>query len=90
MIFDLSRICYTARHISDFSKIAKSGRGGPRLRDHILGLIFLDFMKVKSVHTILLKGKVKRFKGILGRRANTKKAIITLAPGNTIDLSVGV
>ena len=47
-------------------------------------------VKVKSVHTILLKGKVKRFKGILGRRANTKKAIITLAPGNTIDLSVGV
>ena len=47
-------------------------------------------VKVKSVNTILLKGKVKRFKGILGRRANTKKAIITLAPGNTIDLSVGV
>ena len=47
-------------------------------------------VKVKSVNTILLKGKVKRFKGILGRRANTKKAIITLEPGNTIDLSVGI
>ncbi len=47
-------------------------------------------VKVKTVNTILLKGKVKRFKGVLGRRSNTKKAIVTLAPGNTIDLSVGV
>ena len=50
--------------------------------------IFL--VKVKAVNTVLLKGKVKRFKGILGRRPNTKKAIVTLAPGNTIDLSAGV
>tara|TARA_B100000524_G_scaffold319256_1_gene199123 strand:- start:6 stop:335 length:330 start_codon:yes stop_codon:yes gene_type:complete len=47
-------------------------------------------VKVKSVNTIILKGKVKRFKGVLGRRVNTKKAIVTLEPGNTIDLSVGV
>ncbi len=47
-------------------------------------------VKVRSVNTILLKGKVKRFKGVLGRRSNTKKAIVTLAPGNTIDLSAGV
>jgi large subunit ribosomal protein L23 len=46
-------------------------------------------VKVKSVNTILLKGKTKRFKGILGRRVDTKKAVVTLAPGNTIDLSVG-
>jgi large subunit ribosomal protein L23 len=47
-------------------------------------------VKVVSVNTILLKGKVKRFKGVLGRRSNTKKAIVTLAHGNTIDLSAGV
>ena len=47
-------------------------------------------VKVKAVNTILSKGKVKRFKGVLGRRSNTKKAIVTLAPGNTIDLSAGV
>ena len=47
-------------------------------------------VKVIAVNTILLKGKVKRFKGVLGRRSNTKKAIVTLAPGNTIDLSAGV
>ena len=32
-------------------------------------------VKVKSVNTILLKGKIKRFKGVLGKRSNTKKAI---------------
>ena len=47
-------------------------------------------VKVKAVNTILLKGKTKRFKGVLGKRSNTKKAIVTLAPGNTIDLSAGV
>ena len=47
-------------------------------------------VKVKRVNTILTKGKLKRFKGILGKRSNTKKAIVTLAPGNTIDLSAGV
>ena len=46
-------------------------------------------VKVLSVNTILLKGKTKRFKGVLGRRNSSKKAIVTLAPGNTIDLSVG-
>ena len=47
-------------------------------------------VKVKTVNTILTKGKLKRFRGILGKRSNTKKAIVTLAPGNTIDLSAGV
>ena len=47
-------------------------------------------VKVKAVNTILVKGKEKRFKGVLGKRSNTKKAIVTLAAGNTIDLSVGV
>ena len=47
-------------------------------------------VKVKTVNTIVLKGKLKRFKGILGKRSNLKKAIVTLAPGNTIDLSAGV
>ena len=47
-------------------------------------------VKVKTVNTILSKGKIKRFKGVLGKRSNEKKAIVTLAPGNTIDLSAGV
>ncbi len=47
-------------------------------------------VKVKSVNIINIKGKVKRFKGVLGRRNDIKKAVITLEEGNTIDISAGV
>ena len=47
-------------------------------------------VKVKAVNIINIKGKVKRFKGVLGRRNDIKKAVITLEEGNTIDISAGV
>ena len=47
-------------------------------------------VKVKSVNTLCVKGKVKRFKGIVGKRPNWKKAIIILADGHSIDISTGV
>lgn len=46
-------------------------------------------VKVTAVNTVLTKGKTKRFKGILGRRSDSKKAIVTLAEGQTIDLGLG-
>ena len=47
-------------------------------------------VKVKQVNTIRMKGKVKRFKGHLGKRSNWKKAIVSLAEGETIDMMTGV
>lgn len=47
-------------------------------------------VKVKQVNTIRMEGKLKRFKGHLGRRAKWKKAIISLADGETIDMMTGV
>ena len=47
-------------------------------------------VKVKAVNTIVTKGKIKVFKGKKGRRSDYKKAIVTLAEGNSIDLSGGV
>ena len=47
-------------------------------------------VKVKAVNIINTKGKVKRFKGVLGKRNDVKKAVITLVEGNTIDISAGV
>jgi large subunit ribosomal protein L23 len=43
---------------------------------------------VKSVNTIVSKGKVKKFKGKIGKRKDTKKALITLADGQNIDLGI--
>ena len=75
---------------SEFNKIVFSVPVSATKLDVKLSIEKIFSVKVKSVNSILLKGKVKRFKGISGRRSNTKKAIVTLAPGNTIDLSVGV
>jgi large subunit ribosomal protein L23 len=47
-------------------------------------------VKVKSVNTLNRKGKVKRFKGILGRRKDTKKAVVTLEEGQSIDVTTGL
>ena len=47
-------------------------------------------VKVVGVNVINMKGKVKRFKGKLGKRAAFKKAIVTLEEGQTIDLMGGV
>lgn len=46
-------------------------------------------VKVQNVNTSVLKGKVKRFKGVLGTRSDIKKAIVTLAEGQTIDVTTG-
>ncbi len=42
-------------------------------------------VKVKGVNTMIQKGKTKRFKGIVGKRSDFKKAIITLEDGQVID-----
>tara|TARA_B100000902_G_C27203649_1_gene860412 strand:+ start:793 stop:1089 length:297 start_codon:yes stop_codon:yes gene_type:complete len=47
-------------------------------------------VKVKAVNTLITKGKQKRFKGVLGRRKDVKKAFVTLEDGNTIDVTTGL
>ena len=47
-------------------------------------------VKVESVNTSRLNGKVKKFRGTVGKRKDTKKAIVTLAEGNSIDITTGV
>jgi len=47
-------------------------------------------VKVTAVNTVNVKGKVKRFRGRLGERSDYKKAIITLAEGQSIDVTTGV
>jgi len=47
-------------------------------------------VKVKAVNTTITKGKVKRFRGALGKRRDVKKAYVTLEEGNTIDVTTGL
>ena len=47
-------------------------------------------VKVLAVNTLRQSGKVKRFRGQLGKRVDTKKAIVTLAEGDSIDVTSGL
>ena len=47
-------------------------------------------VKVTNVNTNRTKGKVKRFRGRIGKRSDYKKAVVTLAEGQAIDVTAGV
>ncbi|HEY8592812.1 MAG TPA: 50S ribosomal protein L23 [Sphingomicrobium sp.] len=47
-------------------------------------------VKVTNVNTIVSKGKTKRWKGQPYQRSDMKKAIVTLAEGQSIDITEGV
>ncbi len=47
-------------------------------------------VKVTGVNTLRTKGKVKQFRGRLGKRPDVKKAMVTLAEGDSIDVTTGV
>ena len=47
-------------------------------------------VKVKSVNTLVTKGKVKIFRGMRGQRSDVKKAVVTLEEGQTIDVTTGL
>jgi large subunit ribosomal protein L23 len=47
-------------------------------------------VKVMAVNTLVRKGKVKRFRGTTGRLSDVKKAVVTLAQGQSIDVATGL
>ncbi len=47
-------------------------------------------VKVKSVNTLRRRGKWKLFKGRVGRTSDSKRAVVTLQEGQTIDVTTGL
>ena len=47
-------------------------------------------VKVTGVNTLVRKGKEKRFRGTKGRQSDVKKAVVTLAEGQSIDVATGL
>lgn len=47
-------------------------------------------VKVDAVNTLRQKGKVKRFRGQMGRRKDIKKAMVTIAQGDSVDVTTGL
>jgi len=64
---------------------------GTATKPQIKGAVEALFgVKVKAVNTLVRKGKVKRFRGIMGKQNDVKKAIVTLAEGESIDVTTGL
>jgi large subunit ribosomal protein L23 len=59
----------------------------PQVKEAVEGLFGV---KVKAVNTLNQKGKVKRFRGRIGKRNDVKKAIVTLVEGDSIDVTTGI
>ncbi len=59
----------------------------PEIKMAVEGLFAV---KVKAVNTVRQTGKVKRFRGRLGKRADFKKAYVTLEEGHSIDVTTGI
>ena len=47
-------------------------------------------VNVTNVNTIVTKGKTKKWKGQPYKRSDAKKAIVTLAEGQSIDITSGI
>jgi large subunit ribosomal protein L23 len=75
-----------SEHNQVIFKVARDA-SKPEIKAAIEGLFNV---KVEAVNTLNVKGKVKRFRGRVGRRSDVKKAIVTLAAGQSIDVTTGI
>jgi large subunit ribosomal protein L23 len=67
-------------------KVAKNATK-PQIKEAVEKLFDV---KVKSVNTLVRKGKHKAFRGRLGEQSDVKKAIVTLEEGHRIDVTTGL
>ncbi|MFM8754020.1 MAG: 50S ribosomal protein L23 [Phenylobacterium sp.] len=64
---------------------------GDATKDEIAAAVEVLFkVSVTKVNTLNVKGKTKRFRGREGRRSDVKKAVVTLAEGQSIDITTGL
>lgn len=59
----------------------------PQIKAAVEGLFNV---KVTAVNTLRVKGKEKLFRGRVGQRSDWKKAFVTLADGQSIDVTTGI
>ncbi len=78
-----------ATHIADKHKQYTFKVLKDATKDEIKKAVELVFqVKVKQVAVVNVKGKSKRFKQMIGKRNDWKKAFVSLQPGNDIDFTV--
>jgi large subunit ribosomal protein L23 len=67
-------------------KVAKTATK-PQIKEAVEKLFDV---KVKSVNTLVRKGKTRAFRGIRGQLSDVKKAVVTLEEGHRIDVTTGL
>ncbi len=75
---------------SEYNKVVFKVRNNatkPQIKDAVEKLFDV---KVKSVNTLVRKGKIKAFKQTIGKQSDTKRAIVTLEEGHRIDVTTGL
>ncbi len=79
-----------SQRISEQNQVVFRVRGDatkPEIKEAVQTLFGV---KVEAVNTLNVKGKVKRFRGTVGRRSDFKKAVVTLGEGQSIDVTTGI
>ena len=79
-----------ATTLSEHNKVVfkvRSNATKPQIKEAVEKLFDV---KVKSVNTLVTKGKVKMFRGTRGQRSDVKKAVVTLQEGQAIDITTGL
>jgi large subunit ribosomal protein L23 len=79
-----------ATNLSEQNKVVFRVKGDatkPQIKEAVEKLFDV---KVRSVNTLVTKGKVKMFRGIRGQRSDVKKAVVTLEEGQAIDVTTGL
>jgi large subunit ribosomal protein L23 len=75
---------------SEFNKVTfrvPLSASKPEIKAAVEGLFNVQ---VTAVNTLVSLGKTKRFRGRIGYRSDFKKAIVTLAAGQSIDIAAGL
>ena len=75
-----------SEHNAVVFKVAKDA-SKPEIKAAVEALFGVN---VKSVNTIVTKGKTKKWKGKPYTRSDVKKAVVTLAEGQSIDVTTGI
>ena len=76
-----------ASEFNQFSFRVPMNATKPQIKKAIEALFKVD---VVSVNTSISRGKLKMFRGKVGARSNTKKAMVRLAEGQSIDVTTGL
>ena len=79
-----------ATNLSELNKVVfrvAPGATKPQIKEAVERLFDV---KVLAVNTLVTKGKEKVFRGRKGRRSDVKKAVVTLAEGQSIDVTTGL